>query len=109
MTELKIERFTWSGIFSFKFNLENSEVSDMNPKVVTSIVLLDKLNRENCGNKFWFKLLYFDFLNCFAVTAFDSWQIVNSRVDIVLLCLMAMSGRSEMNRVESGLYEGSSR
>ena len=52
MTELKIERFTWSGIFSFKFNLENSEVSDMNPKVVTSIVLLDKLNRENCGNKF---------------------------------------------------------
>ena len=63
MTELKIERFTWSGIFSFKFNLENSEVSDMNPKVVTSIVLLDKLNRENCGNKFCFKFLYFDFLN----------------------------------------------
>ena len=76
-------------------------MSDINPKVVTSIVLLDNLNRENCGNKFLFKLLYFDFLNCFDVTALDSWQIVNSRVDIVLLCLMAMSGRSETNRVES--------
>ena len=81
----------------------------MNPNIDTSIVLFDRLNRENWGNKFWFKLLYFDFLNCLDVTAFDSWQIVNSRVDIVFRCLMAMSGCSEMNRVESGLYEGSSR
>ena len=83
MTVVTINRLTFSGIFSVKLTFENTEMSEMNPREETSTVLFKSLHLENSGNKFWFKVLYFELLNCFDAFILVSWQIVNSNVEII--------------------------
>ena len=83
MTVVTINRLMCSGIFSVKLSFENPEMSEMNPRDETSTVLFRSLHLENSGNKFWFKVLYFELLNCFEAFILVSWQIVNSNVEII--------------------------